>query len=245
MIRPSNLLFFHPRKNTPSKDVGNVHTTGPAAENSKTISPNKRKAKRAASRRGSGSHGGGRAAYLYMKMSRLLARGFRQRKQASKKWPCGSPPALAPARPPPPPPDDAATSSSSTPELTSRVHAAADAPPPPRANGLSRPPPPPPPPPPPLPLPLRPPPPPPPLSDLPAPARPKQSIGGGEEEPAPGSTSPPRGRGSPVGSGSARFGGSRVRVRAAVREGGGRDGRCVVVLGVFKGETGGGGGFMK
>lgn len=141
------------------------------------------KAKRAAQGLGSSSHGERRQGgpNLYMKMSRLLARGFRQRKQASKKWPCGSPPAVAPARPtPPPPPPDRATNSSSTPELTSRVHAAADAPPPPRANVLSRPPVPP--------LPLRP---PPPVPVLPA-APGAKSIGGGEGEPAPGSTSPPR-----------------------------------------------------
>ena len=153
----------------------------------------------------------GRGANLYMKMSRLLARGFRQRKQASKKWPRGSPPAPAPAPERPPPPREAATSSSSTPELTSRVHAAADAPPPPMANGLSL-----------LPsLPLMPRAPPPPLPALPAaPARPR-SIGGGEEEAAaPGSTSPLRGRAARRRD-PARFGGARVRVRAGdgAREG--------------------------
>jgi hypothetical protein len=169
-----------------------------------------------------------------MKMSRLLGRGFRQRKQASKKWPCGRPPALAPARPPPPPlPPDAATSSSSTPELTSRVHAAADAPPPPRANGLSRPPP----------LPLRPP--PPPLPELPAPPRPT-SIGGGKEEPSPGIHL--------VGAiGFGPVGWLACSCPAAVRGGGregGRDGRCVVFVSVCLKGGGdrrwtGGGGFMN
>jgi hypothetical protein len=140
-----------------------------------------------------------------MKMSPLLAIGLRQRKQASRKCPCGggggnSTPAL------PRPAPATANSSSSTPELTSRVHAAVDAPPPPSAYGLSR-------------LPE-----PPPLPILP-PLPPRvESIGGEEKEAPAGSTSADSlGRLDPARpTSAARFGCSRVRVRATVR--GERDG---------------------
>ena len=71
---------------------------------------------------------------LYMKMSRLLATGLRQRKLASRKWPYGIPPGPDPGPPPPTGP----RKSSSMPELARRVHASTDGPPP-MADELSPP----------------------------------------------------------------------------------------------------------
>jgi hypothetical protein len=207
-IRQSNSLFFQGKIHLPKTSETSIPRDPPQKIPKPSLPTESVKQDESGTRPGSGSrsHGGGRVANLYINMSRLLGRGFRQRKQASKKWPSGRPPALAPARPPPPPPPpDAGTSSSSTPELTSRVHAAADAPPP---------------------LPLQPP--PPPLPVLPATLRPK-SIGGGEEEPTPGLDPPPRPAGAAGRCDRARTCSvARVFVSARRCEGEGRDGRCAV-----------------
>jgi hypothetical protein len=166
-----------------------------------------------------------RRANLYMKMSRLLASGLPQRKQTSRKCPCGrnSTPAL------PPPAPTTPNSSSSTPELTNRVHAAVDAPPAPSVYVLSRLPEPPP-------LPVLPPPP-----ILPVlPPRVESIVGGEKEAPAGSTYADSLGRldparptcAAPSGCSRVRYGAGREteRERGAV---------------VFKEETGGGGGFKK